>query len=438
MCAWKHKMTIATLRQHFVFLPERILVFGLVLFFAALSIPYAIKASEQRSAIVRWTPQLQQLEEEDIYERFAYPNPPIMAILLWPLAEMTPLAAAMLWFYLKVGMTLLAMHWVFRLVERPDRPFPAWAKILAMLLSLRPIMGDLSHGNVNLFILFLVIAALYAFHQGRDLTAGIVLALAMCCKVTPALFVPYLLWKRAWRTLLGIALGLGLFLAVLPSVVLGPERNVRDLKSWFSVMVIPYARDGVVTSKHNNQSLPGLVYRLATESPSFISYEGEKYVPTQFNNALSLSTETARWIIKGCMLAFALGVVLVCRTALSERRGWRLAAEFSVVLLGMLFFSERTWKQHCVTMLLPFAVLSYYLAVVRTSRLIRVYLITTLVLVVALMSATSTGLLMRSAAKAAQVYGAYVWCFLLLTAALGVLLVRREAADAQPTQASIA
>ena len=110
-----------------------------------------------------------------------------------------PLAAALLWFYLKVGMTLLALHWVFRLVERHERPFPTWSKVLATLLSLRPIVGDLSHGNVNLFILFLVVAALYAFHRGRDITAGIVLALAVCCKVTPALFVPYLIWKRAWR-----------------------------------------------------------------------------------------------------------------------------------------------------------------------------------------------------------------------------------------------
>ena len=56
--------------------------------------------------------------------------------------------------------------------------------------------------------------ALYAFHQGRDLTAGIVLALAICCKLTPALFVPYFLWKRAWRTLAGTALGLMLFVTL--------------------------------------------------------------------------------------------------------------------------------------------------------------------------------------------------------------------------------
>src|SRR5262249_48646841 len=226
--------------------------------------------------------------------------------------EMPPLAAAMVWFYLKVAMTLLALHWVFRLVERHERPFPPWAKLLATLLGLRPIMGDLSHGNVNLFILFLVIAALYSFHRGRDATAGVVLALAICCKVTPALFVPYFAWKRAWRALAGCAVGLVLFLAILPGIVLGPERALSDLRSWFDAMVIPYVRDGVVTSKHNNQSLPGLVYRLTTDSPSYVSYAGEKYVPVQYDNFLSLSAEPARWIVKACMPLFAGGLVLLC------------------------------------------------------------------------------------------------------------------------------
>src|SRR5205823_14206012 len=27
---------------------------------------------------------------------------------------------------------------------------------------------------------------------------------------------------------------------------------------------------------------------------------------------------------------------------------WPLAAEFSLIVLGMLLFSERTWKHHCV------------------------------------------------------------------------------------------
>src|SRR5262249_24956563 len=162
----------------------------------------------------------------------------------------------------------LAMAWAFRLVELPDQPFPLWAKVMTIVLSLRPIMGDLTHGNVNLLILFLVIGALYTFHRGSDTTAGIILGLAIACKVTPALFVPYFLWKRAWRTVAGCLLGLSLFLFLVPGLFLGMGRNTQLLVSWYDCMVKPYVVSGEVTTDHLNQSLPGLIYRWFTESPS--------------------------------------------------------------------------------------------------------------------------------------------------------------------------
>jgi hypothetical protein len=443
-------MTFATFQRHVAAIPQRWLTGGLLLIFLGLSVQYGLKAHAHRSAIVRWTPQLQQLDDEDIYQRYNYPNPPIMAILLRPLTLLPTLPGALCWFYLKVGMALLTLHWVFRVVEHHGQPFPLWAKVLTTLLSLRPIFGDLTHGNVNLFVWFLVAGALYAFQRGRDLTAGVVLALAVCCKVTPALFVPYFLWKRAWRTLAGCALGFVLFLGVVPGAILGPEQNVHDLGSWLKVMVIPFVRDGVVTSEHNNQSLPGLVHRLTTQSPSFSTYIGDQYTPLEYRNVLSLSPAAARWLLKGCMILFAGLVIWVCRTPILDTKprrqrgpslaprvsvesgntthpwhGWRLAAEFSIVLLGMLLFSERTWKQHCVTLMLPFAVLLYYLSTCPSAPKLRAYLVGSLVLAVVLMGTTSTSLLER-AAKEAQVYGAYVWAYLLLAAALAVVLRRRD------------
>src|SRR5262245_22930590 len=99
-----------------------------------------------------------------------------MALILMPFANLPEwtglpvLVGALAWFWLKVGMTLLALAWTFRLVEAPltlpsppsdggegrvrgpapGRPFPVAAKVLTVLLALRPIAGDLSHGNVNL------------------------------------------------------------------------------------------------------------------------------------------------------------------------------------------------------------------------------------------------------------------------------------------------
>jgi hypothetical protein len=423
---------------------RRWFVLALLLVFGAASASYIHKAGKDRSAILRWQPQvLEGLEEGvDISGRYQYPNPPVMAVLLYPLLKLhPPLAAALVWFYVKVGLALLSLFWVFRLIapspastdsesaiRNPQsaigRPFPAWAQALAVLLSLRPVLGDLQHGNVNLFILFLVVGALTAYRRGLDLLAGVVLGLAIACKVTPALFVPYFVWKRAWKTLAGTVAGLALFLwpGLVPAAFLGWEENRHQLTSWYREMVHPFVVEGRVWTEHNNQSLPGLAYRMLTHSPSWSRYDGPTYVPTEWDNVLSLDPVTVRWLLKGCMAAFAIVVVLWCRTATRPRQGWRLSAEFSLVVLGMLLFSERTWKHHCVTLMLPFAVLCYYLAACDPGPRLRNYLIGTLAAATLLMESTSTTLFDKDFAKMAQTYGAYVWAFLLLLVALVVVL----------------
>jgi hypothetical protein len=405
------------------------LIVGLLLFFFLLSIQYSYKAVAGRSAFVRWRSQIEQLDDVDIYQQFNYPNPPIMALLLEGLMRLPPLAGSLAWFYLKVGMALFAIAWVFRMVETPEAPFPLWAKVVTVVLSLRPIMGDLAHNNVNLFVLFLVTGSLFAYQRDRDLVGGAVMGLAIACKVTPALFIPYFLWKRAWKTLAGCGLGLALFLVVIPGIFLGMDRNRELLVSWNKQMIEPFVVNGVVTSEHNNQSLPGLAFRLATRSPAFskFDYDSYRYVPQEYCNLWSLEPGMVHGFVKGCMVLFAMAVIWACRTPTTCRVGWRLAAEFSLVALGMLLFSERTWKHHCVTLLLPLTVLTYYLAAGRPGRALRAYLIATLVAVVVLMGSTSINGLARwwdRAAKMAQVYGAYVWIYLVLAAALVVLLRR--------------
>jgi hypothetical protein len=431
--------------------PQRWFVLGLLLLFIVLSAQYTAKVLSNRSAYMRWREQLLELDRGDnIYDHFVYPNPPIMALVLRPLVHIEPpFVGALLWYYLKAGMALASLYWVFRLVEASGPPFPPWAKALAVLLSLRPIMGDLVHGNVNLFILFLVVAGLYAFHKGRQAGGGLLIALAIACKVTPALFVPYLVWKRAWRALAGCGVGLVLFLWVVPSCFLGWAENQRLLTSWTNQMIVPFVVHGEVTSVHENQSLPGLAARLLTHRPSFLEWDKAPphHLSAQYyDNIFNLPPAVPRWVVRGAELLFVGLVMWRCRQALAARAGWRLAAEFAVVVLGMLLFSERTWKHHGVTLMLPFAVLCYYLATARPGWWLRRYLIGTLIAVALLMLTTSTVgsehgnpsslvLAWDAAAKMAQVYGAYVWAYVLLLAALVVILGQKDqiAAAAVPT-----
>ncbi len=381
-----------------------------------------------RTAFLRWRPQVLALDNgTDIYQAFAYPNPPIMALILKPFMHLPPLVGAMTWFTLKVFLAGLILVWALRLLGQSK--MPEWAKCVAIALSLHPILGDLAHGNVNLFIGFLVIAMLELFRRRRDTLAGITLALAIACKVTPALFVPYFLWKRAWRALAGTMLGLVVWLAVVPGVALGHHTNLTLLSSWFEQMVKPFLIDGKVTTEHPNQSLPGLTYRLLCAEPSFLEYDDEdgRPVAADFHNIAALPPSTVKLITQGCMAFFALAVVALCRwpthRAEVPRAGPAFAAECGFVLMGMLLFSERTWKHHAVTLIVPMAVLLWAVSVpgacsVRGRWLMRAFLGGVVLLL------WGPALMGPESQDVALVYGAYTAAYLALAGAMLLVLWR--------------
>ena len=128
----------------------------------------------------------------------------------------------MVWFGIKAALAALSVLLCLRMVRLGDRPVPSWVQAMIVLLSLRPIMSDLHHGNNNIIILFLVVATLAAWRKGYDVLAGLILAYAIAFKVTPGLFLLYFAYKRSWRTVGATALGMGIFLLIVPSLFLGP------------------------------------------------------------------------------------------------------------------------------------------------------------------------------------------------------------------------
>jgi alpha-1,2-mannosyltransferase len=395
------------------------------------SLQYAAKVArpaehgrQTRSAFLRWRAMILDVfaGANPYVGRNEYPNPPVMAVVLRPFAELPPLVGAMTWFYAKVLMAVLAALWTFRLIS-PDAPLPDGVKAAAILLALPAITGDLSHNNVNIFILFLIALALELYRRRRDAACGIVLALAMACKVTPLLFLAYFGWKRAWRVVAACLVGLVLWLAVLPGAVFGWERNAQLLTDWSKLMIERPVLKGEITTEHPNQAVPGVVYRLLTHSPSFITYDvtpaGDIPVPAEYHNFIDIGRPAAWVLVKLLTAVFVVAVVLLCRAPRTERQGPRFAAECGLIVLGMLLFSERTWKHHAVTLLLPAAVLAY-LATLDFPARTRGVIVWSLVAAGLLM--TLPGLFGSRGQDLALVYGTHTGAFLLLTASLCLVL----------------
>jgi hypothetical protein len=390
---------------------------------------YAWKAADSRSAFVRWRHQVLELPHGvNIWDRYYFPNPPILPLMLFPLLALPPVVGALLWYLLKVAMVVWATVRLVAMARGPHGPpLAPWGLAIILALSLRPVLSDLQHGNINLLILFLVVAALDFWRSRRDHLAGLTLALAIATKVTPALFVPYFLYKRSWRLVGSCLLGLFLFLLVIPSAVLGPRFNWECLMEWRHNIISPFVEgDEIKSTQEVNQSMVGVLTRLLTESQELGEHSNGGTAHDL--NLVAWDKEFVANLVKGLSLALVGLLAWLCRTRADRRDDPRWLGEFSLVVLTMLFVSERSWKHHFVTILLPLVYLVYHLSAARLSRRDRGLIIATLAISAFLMATTSDGIGGQFAGgighEVALFYGMFLWS----SVALYLMVARRVTA----------
>jgi hypothetical protein len=318
---------------------------------------YSGKAADDRSAFIRWRHQVLQFwQGENIYDEMMFPTPPIMPLTLLPFMLLPPVTGALCWFSLKAGLTALSVWLCFRMVRPPGtKALPSYVQAVVLILSFRPILSDLHHGNNNLLILFLVVTALWAWRTGYDVLAGLVLALAISYKVTPALFVPYFVYKRSWRVVGATLLGMGIFLLVVPSLIIGPQFNGECLAMWWQRMISPFLTRGEGSPQEINQSMVGVLTRFLTDS----RLGPGRYDVHMGVNLVAWPPAFVGLLLKALSVALIGLLALFCRTPIERRDDPRLLGEFALVVLTMLFVSERSWKHHYVTLLLPYPYLTY-------------------------------------------------------------------------------
>lgn len=168
-----------------------------------------------------------------------YIYPPMFAIFpMIPLALLPHNAALAIYYALNAGLLVLACVMLMRLFwPRGETAGGFWRSpeaglAVAMLVCGRFLDENLKLGQANLIILFLVAAGLYLLARARPVGGGLAVALATVYKLTPGLFGLYLLWSRRGWAMVGGALGLALFLGVIPSAVLGVRENAAYLQAF--------------------------------------------------------------------------------------------------------------------------------------------------------------------------------------------------------------
>jgi len=200
------------------------------------------------------------LEGGDVYAAHAsgsalpFTYPPAAAYLLIPLAFVSRPVAAVGLTGLSVVALIIVVFLVLRRAAAP--PFSPTLGVVALLsllaLTLEPVIGTLTLGQLNLILMALIVVDLLTDWRGR----GILIGLAAAVKLTPAIFIVYLFSTRRFRA--GALAGGVFVVSILAGFAID---GGGSLDYWLRATRAPGFIGGV--SFVGNQSLTGALVRLA-------------------------------------------------------------------------------------------------------------------------------------------------------------------------------
>lgn len=255
--------------------------------------------------------------------QFTYP--PFAAVIF-------AVGSVLSWTAMRWAMTLaslaalgLSLWLVFGALGYRDRPavrLGATLGVSALALATEPVQQTLALGQVNLLLMLLVVAdlltagALTPGFKGRTRWwHGLGIGIAAGVKLTPLIFIPYLLLIRRYRQ---AATATGVFAA---TAALGYALLPRDSSTYWAHGLFLKANRIVFLGTRGNQSLRGVLTRLAG----------------------SVSEGTVPWIVAAILIAIA----GLAAAALLYRARQPVPAMLACALTGLLV-SPLSWDHHWV------------------------------------------------------------------------------------------
>ena len=210
---------------------------------------------------------------------------------------------------------------------------------LAVLFVLRFVILNINRAQVNIVILLLLLFFTYYLVRKKSVTSGIYLGIAMIIKLTPVIFLVYLLIKKKLKIFFS-SVATFVVLLFIPSFKWGIERNTELIRGWAGALRKTFPSEYI---QHKNQSLMAAISRLFSKNSDIAIIGLDQAVLTGL-----------------IIVVYALAISLLLYVVL--KKGKRAEKEESLYDLA-LFFAAMTilspvgTKMTFVYMLLPVALL---------------------------------------------------------------------------------
>jgi hypothetical protein len=301
---------------------------------------------------------------------FSYP--PLFALLMLPFEPMPLWLRDLIWYLVTVGAAIgsfkLAETIARHAVAPPLNAFElSWLRFLGLLLSAKLILAVFENQAYDALVVLVLLLGLAALMTGRELWGGAGLAFAAALKVTPVIFLPYLLWRRRFAAAAAFV-AVFLIASFLADFFFTPAGSAHGyFVTWLrDVAAAPFGVDsGAVQNAFwaganiMNHSLHGAV-----------SLNIDETTQHALNHTVLYTVDAAFIVVIGALIA------------MSPPDRASIAFDGSLLIISMLMLSPMTSRSHYIAMLLPYmTVIALGFRDERTVNLGRVVLAISFVLV---------------------------------------------------------
>ena len=298
-----------------------------------------------------------------------YQYPPFFGTVMGPLSQLHTRAQSLLFglfsLILVLGVYLESKRLLFLFFPSGLDP-PPWIPIFAGIAFALPMFNTIQRGQVGLLVIYPLMLGFRLAWTYRPIGGGIALAFPAVLKILPTLSAGSVLittvapllrrrdkatFDRALYSCIGFALGIILFLLVIPTILIGWQNNIDGIRIFLQSVVFntDFARDwGFDIHSVRNQSLAGAAWQLTDTICGGLGrgHDAASDGGHPFDHpTIQLATSLARWLILAFFLATAFRLSTARRT---HGRATAAAVVFGLSCVATLVFSPVAWGHHFV------------------------------------------------------------------------------------------
>jgi hypothetical protein len=173
---------------------------------------------------------------------------PLFVAWLWiPFALLPPLAASLLWFVISVGILIVVLQLLAKILKLGDerQRLLFYGSLLILFVSV--IQADLMYGQMNLFVLLMLLVGVRYF-EASPMKSGLGFGAAISAKFMPIVLLPIIVLRSVRVSIMAIV-SILLLAVIVPLLIAGPK-IFEYYQYWFSTTI-----SGEITQgNHGNAS----------------------------------------------------------------------------------------------------------------------------------------------------------------------------------------